>query len=103
MVKEGVKRAVSQSSPTNGTFFAVVCGCKSCCRIEWWWRDAVDRLCKDHFSPGMQSALYVSAWASRDDFAAQAVEGGRGDEHCPELNDENRAKLSGCLAGFVFD
>ncbi|MCP4748765.1 MAG: Fe-S cluster protein [Desulfobacteraceae bacterium] len=36
-------------------------------------------------------------------FAAQLMEGGRGVEHCPELDEENRTKLSGYLAGFVFD
>jgi len=36
-------------------------------------------------------------------FAAQVMEGGRGAEHCPKLNEENRMKLSGYLAGFVFE
>ena len=36
-------------------------------------------------------------------FAAQVMEGGRGAEHCPELNEGNRTKLSGYLAGFVFE
>jgi len=36
-------------------------------------------------------------------FAAQVMEGGRGAEHCPELNEEMRTKLSGYLAGFVFE
>ena len=36
-------------------------------------------------------------------FAAQVMEGGRGVEHCPELNEDNRTKLSGYLEGFVFE
>ncbi|RLB67748.1 MAG: Fe-S cluster protein [Deltaproteobacteria bacterium] len=36
-------------------------------------------------------------------FAAQVMEGGRGPEHCPELKEENRTKLSDYLAGFVFE
>lgn len=36
-------------------------------------------------------------------FAAQVMEGGRGVEHCPELNEENRTELSSYLAGFVFE
>ena len=36
-------------------------------------------------------------------FAAQVMDGGRGVDHCPELNDENRTKLSGYLEGFVFE
>ena len=36
-------------------------------------------------------------------FAAQAAEGGRGAEHCPELSEENREKLAAYLAGFDFD
>ena len=36
-------------------------------------------------------------------FAAQVTEGGRGVEHCPELIEENRAKLSRYLANFVFE
>jgi ArsR family metal-binding transcriptional regulator len=36
-------------------------------------------------------------------FAAQVMDGGRGAEHCPELNDHNRAKLSDYLAGFIFE
>ena len=36
-------------------------------------------------------------------FAAQAVEGGRGPDDCPELTLENREKLSVYLADFVFD
>ena len=36
-------------------------------------------------------------------FAAQVMEGGRGAENCPELNNENRTKLSGYLEGFVFE
>ncbi len=36
-------------------------------------------------------------------FAAQVMEGGRGAEHCPELNNENRTELSGYLEGFVFE
>jgi hypothetical protein len=36
-------------------------------------------------------------------FAAQVMDGGRGAEHCAELKEENRTKLSGYLAGFVFE
>ncbi len=36
-------------------------------------------------------------------FAAQVTEGGRGSEHCPELNEANRMKLSAYLAGFDFE
>ena len=36
-------------------------------------------------------------------FAAQVMDGGRGAEHCPELDDENRRELSGYLAGFIFE
>lgn len=36
-------------------------------------------------------------------FAAQMMEGGRGVEHCPELNEQYRAKLSGYLADFTFE
>jgi CO dehydrogenase/acetyl-CoA synthase gamma subunit (corrinoid Fe-S protein) len=36
-------------------------------------------------------------------FAAQVMDGGRGAEHCPELNDENRSALTEYLAGFVFE
>ncbi len=36
-------------------------------------------------------------------FAAQVMEGGRGAEHCPELNNENRTELFGYLEGFVFE
>ncbi len=36
-------------------------------------------------------------------FAAQVMEGGRGAEHCLDLNEKNRTKLSGYLAGFVFE
>ncbi len=36
-------------------------------------------------------------------FAAQVMEGGRGAEHCPELNEENRTKLSRYLADFIFE
>jgi ArsR family metal-binding transcriptional regulator len=36
-------------------------------------------------------------------FAAQLVEGGRGVAHCPELNDDNREKLSDYLADFDFE
>lgn len=36
-------------------------------------------------------------------FAAKVMEGGRGAEHCPELNEENRTKLSGYLADFEFE
>ena len=36
-------------------------------------------------------------------FAAQVMEGGRGVEHCPELNNGNRTELSGYLKGFVFE
>jgi len=36
-------------------------------------------------------------------FAALVIDGGRGAEHCPELNNENRTKLSGYLEGFVFE
>ena len=36
-------------------------------------------------------------------FAAQVMEGGRGVEHCTELNEDNRTKLSGYLEGFVFE
>ncbi len=36
-------------------------------------------------------------------FAARVMEGGRGPEHCPELKEENRTKLSDYLAGFVFE
>lgn len=32
-------------------------------------------------------------------FATQVMEGGRGGEHCPELSDGNRRKLSDYLAG----
>ncbi len=36
-------------------------------------------------------------------FAAQAMEGGRGVEHCPELSNENRTKLSNYLVTFDFE
>lgn len=36
-------------------------------------------------------------------FAAQMADGGKGVEHCPELNSEHREKLSGYLSGFVFE
>ena len=36
-------------------------------------------------------------------FAAQVMEGGRGTEHCPELDEEDRRKLSAYLADFVFE
>ncbi len=36
-------------------------------------------------------------------FAAHAMEGGRGAEHCPELNEENQMKLSNYLADFDFE
>lgn len=36
-------------------------------------------------------------------FAAQAVEGGKGAAHCPELSEDNRIKLSDYLAGFDFE
>lgn len=36
-------------------------------------------------------------------FAAQMMSGGRGVEHCPELNDQNQTKLSDYLADFVFE
>jgi len=36
-------------------------------------------------------------------FAAQVMEGGRGVDHCPELNFGNLSKLSGYLEGFVFE
>jgi ArsR family metal-binding transcriptional regulator len=36
-------------------------------------------------------------------FAAQVMKGGRGAEHCPEVSDGNRSKLSGYLEGFVFE
>ena len=36
-------------------------------------------------------------------FAAQAVEGGRGAEHCPELNETNRRLLENYLSGFEFE
>jgi len=36
-------------------------------------------------------------------FAAQVMEGGRGPEHCPELNEEYRTILSSYLSDFVFE
>jgi ArsR family metal-binding transcriptional regulator len=37
-------------------------------------------------------------------FAAHVAEGGgRGPEHCPDLSDENREKLTAYLAGYDFD
>ena len=36
-------------------------------------------------------------------FAAQVMDGGRDAAHCPELNEECRAKLSGYLADFAFE
>lgn len=36
-------------------------------------------------------------------FAALAMEGGRGPEHCPELLASNREKLTAYLSGFDFD
>ena len=36
-------------------------------------------------------------------FAAQAVEGGRGAEHCPELAETNRRQLEDYLSGFEFE
>ncbi len=36
-------------------------------------------------------------------FAAQVTEGGRGAEHCPELNDEKRSKLLDYLKNFDFE
>ena len=36
-------------------------------------------------------------------FAAQLMEGGQGVEHCAEMNEENRTKLSDYLGGFVFE
>jgi len=36
-------------------------------------------------------------------FAAQVVEGGRGAEHCPELDANNHGKLADYLTGFVFE
>ena len=36
-------------------------------------------------------------------FAVQVMEGGRGAEHCPELNEEKRTKRADYLAGFVFE
>jgi ArsR family metal-binding transcriptional regulator len=36
-------------------------------------------------------------------FAAQVMDGGRGAEHCAKQKEANRTKLSGCLAGFVFE
>lgn len=36
-------------------------------------------------------------------FAAQMMDGGRGVEQCPELNQENQTKLSEYLSGFVFE
>jgi ArsR family metal-binding transcriptional regulator len=36
-------------------------------------------------------------------FASHVVEGGRGPEHCPELPEPDRDKLSAYLAGFDFD
>ncbi len=36
-------------------------------------------------------------------FAAQAAEGGRGAEDCPELAPENEKKLDTYLAGFRFE
>lgn len=36
-------------------------------------------------------------------FAVQVMDGGRGVEHCPELNEQNRAKLSCYLSGFTFE
>ena len=36
-------------------------------------------------------------------FAVQVAEGGRGPEHCPELGQAAKAKLTGYLSRFVFD
>jgi ArsR family metal-binding transcriptional regulator len=36
-------------------------------------------------------------------FAAQVVDGGRGAEHCPEINDDNRTELYRYLEGFSFE
>ncbi|MDZ7832059.1 MAG: (Fe-S)-binding protein [Desulfobacterales bacterium] len=36
-------------------------------------------------------------------FAAQAAEGGRGAEDCPEIDPENKEKLDAYLAGFRFE
>ncbi|MFZ5569643.1 MAG: (Fe-S)-binding protein [Thermodesulfobacteriota bacterium] len=36
-------------------------------------------------------------------FAAQAMEGGRGAESCPDLNEENRTKLSEYLESYDFE
>jgi len=36
-------------------------------------------------------------------FAAQVVEGGRGPEHCQEMTEPNREKLTAYVAGFEFD
>jgi ArsR family metal-binding transcriptional regulator len=36
-------------------------------------------------------------------FASHVVEGGRGPEHCPELAESNREKLSAYLNGFEFE
>jgi len=36
-------------------------------------------------------------------FASQVMEGGRGPEHCPEMTELNREKLTIYLAGFNFD
>ncbi|MBS0014692.1 MAG: Fe-S cluster protein, partial [Desulfobacterales bacterium] len=36
-------------------------------------------------------------------FAAQAADGGRGADDCPELNPENKERLDAYLAGFTFE
>ncbi len=36
-------------------------------------------------------------------FAAQAAEGGRGADDCPEIDPENKEKLESYLAGFAFE
>jgi ArsR family metal-binding transcriptional regulator len=36
-------------------------------------------------------------------FASHVVEGGRGPEHCPEITEHNRDKLTVYLAGFEFE
>ncbi|MFW6284454.1 MAG: (Fe-S)-binding protein [Desulfosalsimonas sp.] len=36
-------------------------------------------------------------------FAAQATDGGRGAEDCPELNPESKERLDAYLAGYSFE
>jgi ArsR family metal-binding transcriptional regulator len=77
----------------------------------WENRSAISPCCTGKTKPGLMEVLRLLPKSNCKKcglptcmvFATQVVDGGRGAEHCPELSDHNRTKLSEYLAGFDFD